>query len=411
MIHPETHWSFITILVVASGALACGGDDGPGSTADPDDTTTPDDTTRPDDTTHPDDTTEPTCTEAPLFEPQSFGEDGTDLIRHIAIDSQTGDLVFSVWQELYRLPAGSRAPELMMDRPPEAQPIYGAFWLVDNDILMPAAPGIGSILTAAVPGAEMDLVPVLYRAPRTGGAATLQVSALMPSEEQVFYQIGGARLVGDEVFWVDSRNEREDFSTASPIDRTYRAWRTNWRTPAEPDLLYTSEFELEVPVVVNGVAYIEEANSDSAQDGSRQRMIRLADGTVAPSSAEDTYGGRVIAGDDQSLIVYHELASLETVEDYGLYRVALDGSEEERLYQGFTQLDWRSNSGSWAYDVYNVDADTSDIYFYRPGSAPRLLGCIAANGTTVHDVVAGADAVYVSVFYGGLKATILRYPL
>jgi hypothetical protein len=41
----------------------------------------------------------------------------------------------------------------------------------------------------------MDLVPVLYQAPRAGGAATLQVSALMPSEEQGFYQIAGARAL------------------------------------------------------------------------------------------------------------------------------------------------------------------------------------------------------------------------
>jgi hypothetical protein len=402
MIHLDTHWSVITVLALASGALACGGDDGAGKAAGPGGTNSPDGTTEPGGR----------CTEDALFEPQSFGEDGTDLIRHIALDSQTGDVIFSVWQQMYRLPAGSRAPELLMDRPPNAQPVYGAFWLVDDDLLMPAAPGIGSIITAAVPGAEMDLVPVLYQAPRAGGEATLQVSALMPSEEQVFYQIAGARVVGDEVFWVDIRNERESFSTGSPIDRTYRAWRTNWRTPAaEPDLLYTSELDLDVPLVVNGVLYIEEANSDSAQDGSRQRMIQLTDGTVAPSSAEETYGGRVIAGDDQSLIVYNPDVDFERIEDYGLYRVALDGTEEEHLYAGFTQLDWRSNAGSWAYDVYNVEANTKDIYVYRPGSAPRLLGCVADNSTTVHDVVVGADAVYASVFYADFKATILRYPL
>ena len=75
------------------------------------------------------------------------------------------------------------------------------------------------------------------------------------------------------------------------------------------------------------------------------------------------------------------------------------------------RFDWRSNAGSWAYDVYNIDADSTDIYLYRPGSAPRLLGCIADSANTVHDVVVCADAVYVSVFYTDSKATILRYPL
>jgi hypothetical protein len=132
--------------------------------------------------------------------------------------------------------------------------------------------------------------------------------------------------------------------------------RTNWRSPsAEPDALYSSPFELEVPIVVNGVAYIEEANSESAQGGSRQRMINLADGSVEPSTAEETYGGRVIAGGDQSL--------------------------------------------------------TSDIYIARPGSAQRPLGCVEDGANTVHDVLVGPDAVYVSVFYTDFKATILRYPL
>jgi hypothetical protein len=219
-------------------------------------------------------------------------------------------------------------------------------------------------------------------------------------------------VVGDEVFWVDVRNERQNFYTGSPIDRTYRAWRTNWRSPsAEPDALYSSELELEVPVVVNGVAYVEEANSDSAQGGSRQRMIRLADGSIEPSTAEETYGGRVIAGDGQSLIVENDGINVESFEDYGIYRVAPDGSQEERLYQGFTQLGWRSNGGAWAYDVYNIEADARDIYILQPGSAPRLLGCVADSANTVHDVVVGPDAVYVSVFYTDFKATILRYPL
>jgi hypothetical protein len=128
-----------------------------------------------------------------------------------------------------------------------------------------------------------------------------------------------------------------------------------------------------VPVVVDGIAYIEEANGESAQDGTTQRMITLADGSVGPSSAEELYGGKVIAGDAQSLIVNNEVISLDNLEDDGLYRFALDGSQEERLYQGLTTLDWRSRDGAWAYDVYNIQADTHDIYVYQPGSAPRLL--------------------------------------
>jgi hypothetical protein len=234
----------------------------------------------------------------------------------------------------------------------------------------------------------------------------------MPSEELVFYQVAGARVVGDEVYWVDVRAVREDFSTGAPIERTYRAWHTSWRSPsATPAQLYTSELELEVPVVVGGVAYIEEANGENAQDGTTQRVITIADGSVGPSSAEELYGGKVLAGDDQSLIVSNDVISLENFEDYGVYRFAPDGSQEERLYQGLTTIDWRSRNGSWAYDVYNIEADTYDIYVYQPGSTPRLLGCVADSANTVHDVVLGEDAVYVSVFYTDSTATILRYPL
>lgn len=392
MTHLETHWPFLSVLSIASAALACGGDDDPaggsGGTSG----------------------SNGACVEDALFEPRSYGNDGTDLIRRMVIDPENGDLYFSVWQELYRLPAGSNAPELVMARPADAKPISGTFWLVGDQLLMPAAPGVGSIVTAATPGAMMDLVPVLYQAPRSGGAATLQVSSLMPSEEQVFYQISGARVVGDEVFWVDIRREREDFSTASPIADVYRAWRTNWRTPSEPELLYTSELDLEVPVVVNGVAYIDEAISESRGDGSRQRIIHLADGSVDPRGAEEIYGGRVIAGDDQSLIVYDDVIDLEAI-DYGVHRVTLDGSQKERLFQGFTLHEWRGSGGAWAYDDYNVTANTRDIYFYQPGSAPRLLGCVPDGTYSLHDVVLGADAVYVAVFSRDFEATILRYPL
>lgn len=398
----------ITCLALASALLGCGGGEGGGPAGGGSGGGGPGDDGGSAGTTT---TTQPggTCTEDALFEPRSFGEDGTDLIRRIELESGTGDLIFSVLAELYRLPSGGDTPELLLPRPAGAQPLYGAFWLVDGDILLPAAPGIGALITAANPGGMMDQVPVLYQA-RAGGEPSLVVSELMPSEELVFYEIAGARVVEDDVFWVDARVERESFSTGAPLDRTYRAWYTSWRSPAEPVQLYTSDFELEVPVVVDGIAYIEEANGETAQDGTTQRMITLADGSVGSSSAEELYGGKVIAGDDQSLIVNNEIISLDNLEDYGLYRYALDGSQEERLYQGLTTLDWRSRDGAWAYDVYNIEADTHDIYVFQPGSAPRLVGCVADSSNTVHDVVLGPDAVYVSVFYTDFTATILRYP-
>jgi hypothetical protein len=349
------------------------------------------------------------CTEDSLFEPRPYGEDG-DMVRRIHLDAGSGDILFSTWEELYRLPSGSRTPELVARRPDDSKPLDGAFWVADGSLLLPTAAGLGNILTAAVPGATMDVVPVLYTVPESGGDPNLQVSTLEPSEDQVFYEINGVRVVGDEVVWIDARVEREDFSTASPLHRTYRAHRTSWRSPAaDPVELYTSERDLDVPVIANGIAFIEEENSDRAEDGSLQRMIHLDDGSVDPATADDRYGGKVVAADDRSLIVSHEL-DLENIETFGVFRVSFDGSERERLLDLTPIFELRSTAGVWPIIDYDVESGDSPVNTYEPGVGLRRLGCVPAGLGTIHDALATEDAVYVSVLYRDLTSTILRYP-
>jgi hypothetical protein len=393
----KLHTTHLLLLALAGGPIACGADDGGaedgraegggangfGSNA--------------------------SCTEEALFEPRPYGEDG-DMVRRIHLDADSGDILFSTWQELYRLPSGSRMPELVAQRPDDSKPLDGAFWLVDGRLLLPTAAGLGSILTAAVPGATMDVVPVLYTVPESGGDPNLQVSTLEPSEEQVFYEINGVRVVGDEVVWIDARVEREDFSTGSPLHRTYRAHRTSWRAPAaDPVELYISERDLDVPVISNGIAFIEEDNSDRPEDGSLQRMIHLDDGSVDPATADDRYGGQVVAADDRSLIVSHEL-DLENLETYGVFRVSFDGSERERLLDLPPFFELRSTAGVWPIIDYDVESGESPVSTYEPGVGLRRLGCVPAGLGTVHDALATQDAVYVSVMYEDFTSTILRYP-
>jgi hypothetical protein len=354
------------------------------------------------------------CTENALFAPQSYGEDGNDMIRRVEL-RPGGGLLLSTWQELYELPEGSSTPVKLMDRPESSLPLGGTFWPTDDALLMPGASSVAAIITAANPGGTTEIIPVLFSAPHGGGAATLKVSAPAPPEDLVFYEIHGVRVVGDDVFWIDARVERESFGTGAPLDRTYRARRTSWRTPAAaPTELYTSERQLDVPIVANGIAFIDEDNNDRADGGSVQRMIHLDDGSVDAVSANERFGGKVVAADDESLLVFHD--DFSDLETYGLFRVAPDGSEPQRLIQIYLDLgrlgqEFRSRDGVWGYTDFDSDTSVQGVYAYEPGSAPRRVGCISGRGTTVHDVLVGDDELFVSVYYGAGRATILRYPL
>ena len=350
------------------------------------------------------------CTADAVFAPVPYGEDGNDMVRRIEVDPETGDILFSTWQELYQIPDGSAAPVQLMERPAGAQPLYGAFWLRETELLLPAAGGIGAILTAAIPGATTDIIPVLYSAPRTGGDSTLQVSAPAPPEDLVFYEIRGARVVGDEVFWIDAKVRREGTYAGAPLTRTYRARRASWRSPAaEPIEIYTSERELDVPIVTGGMAIIDEQNSDPPDGDSVQRIIHLDDGSVDAMSADERFGGKVLAADAESLIV--ERTELSDLESYGTFRVALDGSQRERMLRYTTLQEFRSKDGVWGYTGYDSEAGVHQVYAYEVGAAPRLLGCIGSAASSIHDVVVGDGEVLVSVFYDNFTTNILRYPL
>ncbi len=342
-----------------------------------------------------------------VFAPTSYGDDGTDLIRRVEVDGQTGDLWFSTWQNIYRLPSGSDEPEQVLVRPESTWPLNGAFWLRETELLMPAAPGVGQIVTAAIPGATTDIIPVLYSAPLESGAATLQVSAPAPPEDLVFYEILGARIVGDEVYWVDARVQREGVSTAAPLTRTYRARRTSWRSPAaEPTELYSSAGRLDVPIVAGNLAFIDERSSDPADRSTVQRIINLDDGSVDSVSADERFGGKVVAADDESLIIAS--SDFTDLDSYGVFRVAVDGSQRERLSRFTTMPELRSNDGVWALTEFDPEADGFRVHVYEVGSAPRQLGCITGV-SSVHDVVAGDGEVLVAVFYTNFTANILRY--
>jgi len=131
-------------------------------------------------------------------------------------------------------------------------------------------------------------------------------------------------------------------------------------------------------------------------------------------SADERVGGKVVAADDESLIVYRD--DFSDLESSGLFRVAPDGSGRQRLMQIYLEIfglgrEFRSRNGVWGCTDFASDSSVQEVYAYEPGSAPRRVGCISGTGTTVHDVLVGDDDLFVSVHYGPGRATILRYPL
>ena len=337
-----------------------------------------------------------------LFAPLPFGADSNDLVRRVELDPETGDLWFSTWRELYRLPNGSDEPVEVLARPSNASPQDGVFWLLDDEVLLPAAGG-SQRLDSEIPGVTAEIMPVLLSAPRESGEATLRVGAPTP-QEGVSHRVVGSTIVGDDIYWVDYSQENNDFSMGPP-PRTYRARRNSWRSPApEPIELHSSDRDLYVPIVAGDLAFVGEQNDE---DDGLQRIIHLDDGSLDPLTAQERFGGRVIAADGESLIVSNN--DFADLLDYEVFRVALDGSQRERIAQYNPLPAPRANGGVWAFNDFDTQIRAHRIYVYEVGSEPRAVACFS-NDYTVHDVVPVDGAVLVAVFDDDNRATILRYP-
>jgi hypothetical protein len=134
-------------------------------------------------------------------------------------------------------------------------------------------------------------------------------------------------------------------------------------------------------------------------------------------SAEERYGGRVVAADESSLFVsVADYEDLSRIEENGIFRVAPDGSGRQRVKRfpafdiGFGNYENIVHEGElWALDDGEPEDSRRGLYVYEVGSEPRRVGCVD-DRYTVHDIAIGDGELLVSVFESATElATIFRF--
>src|SRR5688572_9166186 len=102
-------------------------------------------------------------------------------------------------------------------------------------------------------------------------------------------------------------------------------------------------------------------------------------------SAEERYGGRVVAADESALlssvfIYVFDLVDLSRVAENGVFRVAPDGSGRQRVARfgtfdvglgNFANIVHKGNL--WALEDGEPENDRQALYVYEVGSEPRRV--------------------------------------
>jgi hypothetical protein len=345
------------------------------------------------------------CRTDALFTARTYGDSG-DLIRHIVRDESNGDILFSVLGEIFVLRAGASEPEKLGDRPVGSSPLRGNFTLRDNKLYFPSN-------SIPVEGR----LPVLFEMDRSGGEPRVTASMAAGDPLDVFQMVRTSTIVGNDIVWFDEYAEREFNGGLAPS--TYRGRRTSLSSPGEPEVWFESATRI-TPVAVSGTqVFIEVDDDDTLSAGSQQKVVNIADGSVASMSAEERYGGRIVAADERSLFVsVFDLSDLSRVEENGIFRVAPDGSGRQRVARfgaietglgNFVNIAHRGDL--WALDDGEPENGRQALYVYEVGSEPRRVGCVD-NKYSIHDIAIGDGELLVSVFEGAsYLATIFRFEI
>jgi hypothetical protein len=338
-----------------------------------------------------------TCSEQPTFPARGYGDDNTDLIRQIRIDDATGDMYFTTYSDLYVLRSGASEPAAISH-------LGGAFWLTDDAFLFPNGFAID------------DPIVVLHSVPRTGGDATAAITSPASTSRNDVFNLGDSALIGDQLVWITS-----SFHTSNPdrLPRVYdsKKWevrKTSMKSPAAAQTLYTSSRELSTIVADRTNIYVEEETGAEQSRDFVQRIIGLESGAVDAMTADEKFGGAVVAGDDRSLIIAADIDQDHLDTKPGIFRIAPDGSGKAALHDELLLSKWifniASSRGTWGFERSTALAEPHQVYAYTVAGGVRNIGCANGNDTTAHAIAVGQNAVFLSIYRGSMS-TILRFPL
>jgi hypothetical protein len=322
------------------------------------------------------------------------------VIGEVLPDSKSGDVYFSTGAELYVLPKGEQEPKLISERP---QDIWSSFWLIDDGFLLPSG--------FQVPLVDTEIA-VLYKMPRDGGEPTVQVAAPISSDDGWVYHIQDVAVVGDDVYWIaEDSFTAEPWRTPPDYDDTYYLRTTHWKNPGEPVELYKAKHELSGLLIAGGKAYVDEDLTDEIGSDSVQRIIALDGSGAEAMTAQDKYGGEIVAADDDSLIYTN--SDSDDFSMFGSYRVAPDGSGKEKLDDvyliSFGGTPAAHRDGTWVFmKADGLDHET--LMEYQVGKGLKEIGCTTA-GYQGGLVIGDGEALLAIKHDENNESTVLHFAL
>lgn len=396
----------VLLAAFALTAAGCGDDDDDNGAGSPKDGASGGTTQSDDDDDS--DATAGDCEETPLFPFRAMGNargnGGSDMIRQIREDSDTGELFFTNLDTLFRLAPGAKEPEEIAS----GEEFGGDFYLTPDQFLFPG----GSFLEAALKmasglAADTELQPILVSMPREGGELTMQLGIPASTTEESYLFTGHVHVVGDNAVYEYRHGPKEtgsyDLQYAAVIEMD------SWKEPGDPVELYRSASGVgfDSLLVVGTNVYVTLIQGEGADTEWLQVIVNLQTQTVADKTAEELLGGKVIGGDEDWVLV--ERTDPEA--PWGVFRMRPDGSDAEAVLPEDLASDFDQAHGTWVIETLgDLDDDRFYVNTYTGSDGLKQIGCINGEDTTVHVLRAGKDAVFASV-YREDRASIFKIPM
>ncbi|MDD9939612.1 MAG: hypothetical protein OXU20_00990 [Myxococcales bacterium] len=336
-----------------------------------------------------------------LFEPRALGEDGNEVIGTIRYDEATGDVYFATRSELYVLRAGGSEPVLIGG---SAGNVWDEFWLRDEEILMPSGWRLAPVRAE---------VSVLAALPRAGGDVRMRLGTPISIAGREVFETSNLRVVGDDVYWITGERLHGPGADAGDPHRTsYAVHRARWSDPTSAVVLYRSRWKLSGLVVAGGYLFVNETTVDTPMaSGGVQRILDAKDGRRLAETSQARYGGVVVTGDAESLLVTR--FDYEHSDNFGTWHMRPDGSHATRLSNvlllSIGPVPAISRGGEWMVVSLMTGEKEMAVYTFSEAHGQQRLGCFDEGDSTFAMDVADGRAL-VGVFRDG-KNAIMSFPL
>lgn len=340
-----------------------------------------------------------------LFSPVDLGDETSGRIVSIRMVSETHMSYMSTATDVLVLPAGADEPRSLGSRPHDGD---GLMWLMADRILV-----------AGLLNPTEDDRAGLCSLPLAGGDCYDELVLAVGEDGSRRYGLFDVAVQGDDVYWV--RGDQPADSERQLGDAVYSLWHTNWRNPMEQHLLLESRHLLRDLRLSRDVLFVTESIrlEEIGPSNRVQHIVDRATNEILADTAEDLFGGTVVAVSDSAVMVNR---SQSTDDDDVLpsshtFYVARDGSHEEQLgridlVDGFrpTAL---SYGDTWLLSSIDPEAEllTTAVHTYSERAGLMRLGCFDSELDVTALALDGDSALFGLYDHRTRKSSVAAFEL